>query len=262
MRRLILLGLVVFCLPMAVYAAGISGAETLGQGKIAVGLDQEFVFDRDMKLKSIDPALDPGETVETKPEISSMCRTMVKTSYGLLENLDIYVKLGTTDFKGKMPWTWTESGDSETGLMRVKGDSAFAYGFGLKGAYNLENDWIVGCDVQYLRHKNDYKGVDLGDWGEESFKGNVIFREWQVAPYVAKKIGNFVPYLGVKYSDLRTKFKVIWEDDEVETWKMKADNNIGIFLGTDYKFTDNWKLNVEGRFVDETAMNVACVYRF
>ncbi len=270
MKKLILLSLItLLCLPVAVYAASIGGAETQGQGKFAIGLDQEFVFDRDMELKSIDPALDldPDETFETKPEIDSVYRTMVKANYGLLENLDIYVKLGTADFKSNMDWTWTEAGGWETGTMKIKGDNAFAYGFGAKGTYNLKNDWIIGCDVQYLRHKNDYKGIDswedsTGDSGEESFKGNVTFQEWQVAPYIAKKIGNFVPYLGVKYSDLRTKFKVTWEDDEVETWKIEADDNFGVFLGTDFKIGDRFSLNLEGRFIDETAMSVGATYRF
>ncbi len=267
MKKLILLGLVVvLCLPLAVYAASIGGVETQGQGKFAIGLDQEFVFDRDMELKSMDPGIEKGE-LETKTEIDSMYRTMVKASYGVLENLDIFVKLGTADFKGKMDWTWREGGDWEKGTMKIKGDNAFAYGFGAKGTYNLKNDWIIGCDAQYLRHKNDYKGIESwedsgGDSGEESFKGDVTFQEWQVAPYIAKKIGNFVPYLGVKYSDLKTKFKVTREDDETETWKIEADDNFGVFLGTDYKIGENWKLNLEGRFVDETAMSVGATYRF
>ena len=270
MRKLIVLSLaLLLCLPLVVYAASMGGAETQGQGKFAIGMDQEFVFDRDMELKSMDPdqVVLWGGTLETKPEIDSMYRTMVKANYGVLDNLDIYVKLGTADFKGKMPWTWTEAGDWEKGTMKIEGDNAFAYGFGAKGTYNLKNDWIIGCDVQYLRHKNDYKGIDswedsTGDSGEESFKGNVTFQEWQVAPYIAKKIGNFVPYLGVKYSDLRTKFKVTWKNDKVETWKIEADDNVGVFLGTDYKIGENWKLNLEGRFVDETAMSLAATYKF
>lgn len=262
MKRIILLSLItLLCLPLASYASSIGGAETQGQGKFGIGLDQELVFDRDMELKSIDPSY-PDETVEAKPEIDSMYRTMVKASYGVLDNLDIYVKLGTADFKGEMPWTWTDPFGSETGIAKLKGDNAFAYGFGAKGTYNLKNDWIIGCDAQYLRHKNDYKGIYSGDWGEETFKGDITFQEWQVAPYIAKKIGNFVPYLGVKYSDLRQKVKVTWEDDEVETRKIEADDNVGVFVGTDYKIADNWKLNLEGRFVDETAISFGATYRF
>lgn len=268
MKRLILLSLItLLCLPVVVYAASIGGAETQGQGKIGIGLDQELVFNRDMKLKSIDPAFDPDETLEIEPEIDKMSRTMVKTSYGVLDNLDIYVKLGTADFESKADWRVTEPGGWEIGSLKVKGDNAFAYGFGAKGTYNLKNDWIIGCDIQYLRYKNDYKGIDtwtddVGDSGEESFKGDVTSQEWQIAPYIAKKIGNFVPYFGVKYSNLRTKNDVIWEDGETEIWKIEADDNVGVFLGTDYKIAENWKLNLEGRFIDETAMSLGATYKF
>ena len=261
MKKIILLGLAVFfCLPLAVYASSIGGAETQGQGKFGIGLDQEIVFNRDMKLKSIEPALEPGETLEMKPEIDKMSRTMVKTSYGVLDNLDVYVKLGIADFEDTNNYTYDDGSGPETGNIKNKGDNAFAYGIGAKGTYNLENDWIIGCDVQYLRHKNDYKGV--GDGGD-SLKGDVTFQEWQVAPYIAKKIGNLVPYLGVKYSDLRTEYKLTLEgDDEVETWKTEADDNFGVFLGIDYKIADNWKLNFEGRFADETAISLGATYKF
>lgn len=265
MRKLLFLSLIIFLsLPVVAKAASVGGAETQEQGVISIGLDQEFVFDRDLKLKSMDPA--PDVILEIKPEIDSMHRTMVKANYGVLDNLDIYVKLGTADFKSEMPYTWTGSDESETGIIKIKGDNAFAYGFGAKGTYNLENDWIIGCDVQYLRHKNDCKGIaseDAEDGDEDSFKGDVTFQEWHIAPYIAKKLGNFVPYLGVKYSDLRTKFKQTWEDDdEAGTWKIEAEDNVGVFLGTDYKVNDVWSLNLEARFVDETAMSFAAAYKF
>jgi len=33
-------------------------------------------------------------------------------------------------------------------------------------------------------------------------------------------------------------------------------------VGTDFKITDTWKLNLEGRFVDETAMSLGATYKF
>jgi len=86
-------------------------------------------------------------------------------------------------------------------------------------------------------------------------------QEWHIAPYIAKKLGNFVPYLGVRYSDLRQNYKVVLEDESSKI-KFKADDNFGVFVGTDFKITDTWKLNLEGRFVDETAMSLGATYKF
>lgn len=279
MKKAMMLSLVVLLtLPLTVYAASIGGAETQGQGKFALGLDQEFVFDRDGKM--LTTTIISGTVTENWPiksEIDKMYRTMAKASYGLLDNLDVYVRLGTADpdYTEKVSGTWTDSAGvppqdkgTFTGTAKYKGDNALAYGFGMKGTYDLKNDWLVGCDVQYLRHKNDYKasgsaiiyddnGTAIGEDTDE-WKGEITFYEWHVAPYVAKKFGNFLPYLGVRYSDARIKGK----DEDGDTTKIKADDNFGVFLGTDYKIGENWRLNLEGRFVDETAMSVGATYRF
>jgi len=279
MKKLILLSLItLLCLPVVVYAASIGGAETQGKGKFSIGLDQEFVFDKDGK--KIDSVVTDGTVTEVWPieiEIDKMYRTMAKASYGLLDNLDVYVRLGTADpdYEEKANGTWTDSAgvaplDKGTfaATAKYKGDTAFAYGFGMKGTYDLKNDWLVGCDVQYLRHKNDYKasatlvvyddaGTNIGEDIEE-WKGEMTLYEWHVAPYIAKKLGNFVPYLGVRYSDARLNAK----DEGGDKAKVKADDNVGVFVGTDYKLGDSWKLNLEGRFIDETAMSVGATYRF
>ena len=123
MKKLILLGLVVvLCLPVAVYAASIGGAETQGQGKFSIGRDQEFVFDKDMKDVITDEgyAYDGTLTILTGDEpfdlnlsgvvsdyknkinIDNMSRTMIKLSYGVLDHLDIFVRLGEAKFKQKI----------------------------------------------------------------------------------------------------------------------------------------------------------------
>ncbi len=282
MRRVILLGLLLFfCLPVAVYAASIGGAETQGQGKFAIGLDQEFIFKRDIKKKTQSfsgaaAGVALTGSLDVKPEIKNMYRTMVKASYGLLEGLDVYVKLGAAEeVKGKYSYgdiNWTAAGVQGTipfsATGKFKTDNAFAYGGGLKAAYALPDDWLIGADAQYLRHKHDYKATFSGTYIdpvtggtvllEGSPEGKITFQEWHFAPYVAKKLGNFIPYLGVKYSDLRIKEK----GSQDEAQKYKADDNVGVFLGTDCKIGENWKLNLEGRFVDETAMSAACSYGF
>lgn len=132
----------------------------------------------------------------------------------------------------------------------------------------MQNKWLLGCDAQYLRHKNDYKAsgsvTTYDDSGSEivhdsdDWKGEITFYEWHVASYVAKKLNNFVPYLGIRYSDARLKDK----DEDEEVSKVKADDNFGVFFGTDYKIDDNWSLNLETRFIDETAISFDGTYKF
>src|SRR3989344_3732542 len=123
MKKLLFLGLIIsLCLGIAVpgYAASIGGAETQRKGKIGVGLEQEFVFGRDLKHQS------GVENVQSAAvEIDSIYRTLAKISYGLLDNLDVYVKLGTADAKVKGPITTVVEGER---IYSAKTDNAFVWG--------------------------------------------------------------------------------------------------------------------------------------
>lgn len=252
MKKLIVSLITFLCLPVAVEAASIGGVETQGQGKFSIGFDQEFVFDRDIGHKSgsftaIDlPAVDWKEG-----EIDKMSRTMVKASYGLLDNLDVYLKLGivNAEMKAKMIDAGTEK------IFTAKIDNAFAWGVGLKASYEFNEDWLLGVDLQHhLRHKYDARCTYPGraDWDVDYF-----FYEWHLAPYIAKRIENLVPYFGVKYSDLRIKL-----EKDADNVMLEADNNFGVFLGTDYKVDDVWSLNLEARFIDEIAISFGGTHRF
>lgn len=261
MRFVFVYIMVLFLIPSVGYPATIGGAETQGRNKISISFDQEFIFDRDMKFDKTTLPLPPGVKM-THVKIDKMYRSMVKLSYGVIDNIDIYVRLGAADFDAKRNWY---DGAWEVAREDYKGKYAFAYGAGLKCTYPFGDGWLIGADIQYLRHTNNYSEpfVIIGDGYTGS--GKATFQEWQVAPYIAKKIGNFLPYLGAKYSDLRiaARSAVPWLETP-KNWRTRdeADSNFGAFAGIDYKLGEHWKLNIEGRFVDETAMSVGFGYKF
>jgi opacity protein-like surface antigen len=258
MKKIVFLALIIlFSFPLAAYAASIGDAETQGQFKFGIGLDQEYVFKRDLKFKSISPAVPPFIEI-TDNEVKRMYRPMVKASFGVFDFLDVYIKLGTANYR--MENTVLDTGFPIEGI-ETRPRWGFAYGGGLKAAYALKCGFLIGGDVQYLRHRQKFRLSDTYlPTGEESdFRGKATFQEWQVAPYVGMKIGNFTPYLGAKYSDVRIKSKV----DEVDVkFKFKADDNVGAFVGISYKIMEKLKVNLEGRFIDETAMSFGLTYKF
>jgi outer membrane protein W len=257
-KKLIIVSLaILLCLPAVAYAATIGGTETQGKGKLSIGLDQEFVFNRDMEfVKETGYSITPGSSLQDV-EINDINRTMIKASYGVIDNLDIYVRLGIANLNEQDRWYVNGNYDSQQNLT---GKCASAYGLGLKYTYPLGDKWLLGVDAQYLRHRNSYSGkwtIDDSPW-----QGHMTIQEWQIAPYVARRIGNFIPYLGVKYSDLRLLDK--GNDNSQTGWNTthKAEHNCGVFLGTDFKIGGHWKLNIEGRFIDETAMSIGAAYKF
>jgi hypothetical protein len=53
MKKLILLSLMLLlCLPLVAYSAGIGSPTTNGQFKLGIGWDNDYVFNRDVELKS------------------------------------------------------------------------------------------------------------------------------------------------------------------------------------------------------------------
>ena len=258
MKRLIVLSLAFLCMPIASYAASIGGAETTGKGKLGVGFDTEYIFGKDWKFKSA-TNLAANQTIKDI-ETEKGYYAGMKAAYGLLDNLDVYVRAGASDYKVKSQFFTGSRADDK---LKFDTDTDFAYGFGLKGTYNLNENLLLGCDLQYRRSKHEAEGKDTPVSGAESsttYKSFVI-QEWHVAPYIAKKLGNFVPYLGVRYSDAKLDIERPDSSNFGEV-KAEADNNVGVFVGTDYKLGENWKLNLEGRFVDETAMSFAATYKF
>lgn len=257
MKKLILLSLVlIFCLSGAASAAGIGGAETQGQFKFGIGLDQEFMSSRDLKFKSSNMEFLPGlEMVNS--EIKNMHRTTIKGSFGVFDFLDVYVNLGAAQYEGKKE---LELGGVTQERDKFKARRGLAYGGGLKGTYVFKNGFLIGGDLQYLSHKRKFQetATDAITGEKEAIKGNVIFQEWQVAPYIGMKIGNWTPYLGMKYSDVKVKFK----DEEGDWFKFMAKDKVGAFLGTDWRVSKHWRLNIEGRLVDETAVSAGITYRF
>ncbi|MEW6170800.1 MAG: hypothetical protein AB1472_04520, partial [Candidatus Omnitrophota bacterium] len=242
----------------------------------------------------------------SKPKIDRLYRTTAKISYGLFKNLDILVKLGSVNLKlrdeglrGSFNNVLVVTGNPfnpttaiillNNGDLDYDIDNAFVWGIGFKATYDLAKNWLIGIDAQYLRHKHDYDAASLemvtiiGGPGNnaiyESWSGTLTAYEWQIAPYLAKKIGNFIPYLGLKYSDLRIKDQsqvgykyyitmitsnspFIDVGSSNYTKKYKAVDHVGPFVGLDYNITKNLKLNIEGRFVDETAISGNISYKF
>ncbi len=272
MRRLLATILAVgfiFITGSIVNAASVGSPVTQGKGKVAVGFDGSFIFDKNLNFRgaeNIDPF--PDEDVKDA-DIEGGYQLMLKTSYGILDNLDVYVKLGWVDYKIDSIFQGTRETGTYSFPFVMNTDSDFAYGLGVKGNYEFRPSWLIGYDLQYLRSKHDMYLTKKRTTEPTGVFKSTVMQEWHVAVSLAKKIKSFLPYVGVRYSDARFKTKgiedqLVWGADMawLYDFKFKADNNVGVFLGTDYNITKNLSVNIEGRFIDETAMSLGATYKF
>lgn len=243
-------------------AASVGSPKTQGQGKIAATAEWSYIFSRDLDFVS---ATRPPGHENDRPlnfRIVKGNNVTGKVSYGLFNAMDIYIKLGVAnyDFKGDV-----FVGDIKRVEEKLSAGNSFLYGGGFKFVYELKEGWIIGCDAQYLTsdHELDFRATNVTSGGVTTAKyADFRIQEWQAAPYIAKKIADFMPYLGARYSGFRIKQENPNDPRRWDNLIFNADYNVGVFAGMDWNFGNSFKLNVEGRFVDETAMSVGAVYRF
>jgi len=264
MKKLLILFLMgtVVVTTVPAQAASVGSPKTEGRGKVATTVEWSYVFGRDLGYeKATRPA---GNDIYRAANfrISRGYNVAGRISYGIFDAIDIYVKLGAANynFKGDVL-----AGDTKSVDENLIAGNSFLYGGGFKLAYELKKNWIIGCDAQYLTsgHELDFRAANLTTGVVTTAKyANCRLQEWQVAPFVAKKIAGFTPYLGVRYSDFRMVQK---NPDSSKRWDhlvFRADYNVGVFTGIDWGPGKNFKLNVEGRFVDETALSIGATYKF
>lgn len=261
-----------------------------GSGKFSLGLEYDGIFNRDMKVKS-------GSYKQTEAGMASKetypfsgdsindvkmrsNRFFLKGSAGVHPNLDFYVKLGVSDLTWKQKYL---SPGVSAERDKIDGDHGFAWGIGAKAKiYETSGGLRFMADAQYMRYKvdGDYRvnGTDLKEVIMDSdpsitdpvYNTKTTLQEWQIALYVNKTFGQFSPYAGMKYSDaiLNNELNISFTDSigflskKFET-KYRADKNIGIFIGADiHIISKKLSMNIEGRFIDETAVTVGMNYRF
>jgi len=258
MKKVILLSLMMLLgLPLAAYAAGVGGPPIQG---LTIGFGQDFESGRDMKPTPIVLPVVRGTITSGGCHIRHWYRTMLHVGYGLFDFLEVYVKLGGAGFKFRT--------DIEDQLGNPVADATvhtkmgFAYGGGVKAAYEFKDGpvkgLLIGADAQYLRHTQRYHTMINSVMGPDSDSGNVTLQEWQIGPFVGYRIMNFLPYVGMKYSDVRLRFS-----GGGENTKFRADDHFGGFVGLTYDIVPRkLMLNVEGRFIDETGINCNVIYKF
>lgn len=266
MKKIILIGVFIFVLslPSIGKAATVgNNAETLGgSGKYSIGLEYDSVFNR-----NLDDNIDP----ELKDITGNFGAVLVRGAVGVHTNVDIILKLGMANSNVTVNYP---SGYTVRKAEYEGGYKFPAFGAGVKAKLfePTEGLRLMG-DAQffYTEVDNTIK-LDGKDWKTydtsiSSYTSKSKFQEFQVALYVNQTMGQFSPYLGIKYSDLKGSV----ENNRTYTTgstgsgrgDVKSDSNFGIFLGTDiYAISNQLSINVEGRFLDETAGSVGINYRF
>lgn len=216
-----------FFLNSVCYAAPLYGPDMPKRNQWYMGFETLLVFKRDMH-KAL------GEAKSSQ--------YFLNTSYGIYDWFSFDGKLGAGD---------VEFDTREAG--RLDFDFGFAGAYGVR--FKIYND-----QPKRIKAIFGFQHISAHPPKEEvnNVKYSAIWDEWQLSLLVSKGIGKIDPYLGVKASQLY----IIRKDNMQSDWSWNgARDHFGIIVGSNVDLLRNWYFNLEGRFIDETAISMALSYK-
>lgn len=180
-----------------------------------------------------------------------------KISFYLGKKLDVYGLVGT--YEGKI-----KDFIDKSYIITTKMDAVLGGGVSYV-LYEREFSGGVlrlGADAKYRQFEPEIDSVKQYRETVATTNNVLSFKEWQASLGLAYQYKRFIPYVGLKYSDMDANI----EFKQGST--VRSDNTIdskdiwGLFYGLDILLQDSISFNIEGRNIDEKAVNMGLNARF
>ncbi len=227
-------------------AVGAAGAATIGapgippgQGRFSFGLEYISVRGRNLSDENFEP-----RAVDTEA-----LHYLGTVKYGLSERLTLFGRAGSSDL--------TIYGQE---LYPHSSDMGWGGGFNFVLLEDLSMNLKMLGGAQYYTYEPDPAEGRSFDWQEWDASMAVLIvnridaRRPLIEPFALTQTSF---YAGGRYSDAR----VDWTRG-ADSGTLKAEDNLGYFVGIDLVFNDNYAFSLEGRFRDERAYTAAISFKF
>jgi opacity protein-like surface antigen len=239
------------------YGPGIANLQESGIGPIKAGFDAEFVFDRDLD----------GESGVSSAESEGQ-KYLLRIGYTISDRMEPYIKLGTSHLKA----SWNQNGVQA----KAKAENGFAFGIGGKALlFDIPEHRIrFSVDGQYLYTDPDIKDVHIDGSNRTISASEFKVSEWQVAGILSMEFlindssnnpatpYSLIPYLGLAYTDSKTGVKFTSDNVNYDLGDASSKNKFVFLTGCDITAPENISLNVEGKWIGETAASGGCTLKF
>jgi opacity protein-like surface antigen len=243
--------------PKIPYGNGIANLKDSGMGPLKVSFDFNNIFDKDLKV----------EGSKSNGEIEGQ-EYLMRIGYTIADRFEPYARLGVVNLKTK----WQESGND----FKVRSDQGFGAGVGMKAlVFDLPEQRLrLSLDGQYFYADPDVKSARINGVGSSISATEFKITQWHIAGILSMEfiIGgdkdnpatpySILPYVGLAYADSTTKVKFKTGSTSYDLGTAKNDDNILFITGCDITSPENISINVEGRFIGETAGGGGCTVKF
>lgn len=233
---------------LTVLAAPVSIAAPIGPVRPAAwrwraGYEMGLAWDRDFASSA-----NGADRFEFDKRFSYLGRI----AFGLAENWEVSARVGAATLR------IIDVGDpvsDAAGNSRNSFDlrTEIAWGAGAKGIlwHDALPGWDVALDAQYLAHGR-HDGVVTHGPRTGRVATRVEAGEWTTALLLQTRYRTLTPYLGPTFGDAWIRGGGL---------DLDADDHVGFVVGTGADF-EGWQVYAEGRFLDETAVNMGLIWTF
>jgi len=192
---------------------------------------------------------------------------LARIGVGILEKFNLYVDIGQAS---EMGYTYTLLGEKYT----VEYDDEIMWGVGASALiYRWDNGLEVGAQASYRETDTglDTVAIDANTYTNAQLTSlsDGGYEEIQAALEVAWKTDNFIPYVGIKYSDVDVGSTFTVGSVERKASGKDSSETIGAFVGLTIlpklaatPASEQFSINLEGRFIDEEAFSAGVSYKF
>jgi len=178
--------------------------------------------------------------------------------------VDVFGSLGASRIKAN--WRITPPAG---GLTRIETETRYHFSWSAGGRVVIwHNDkTALGITGRYFSTEPEISWLTSDGLPLIVRGGNICYNEWQVDFGLSHKIGLFVPYFGIKYSDAKSQISglpggVVISNSGTNTIEMKRRNHVGGFIGVTLTNGCKFLVNIEARLADEEAATVSGQFRF
>lgn len=216
----------------------------------------DFVTDRKQQVRN-------QKSIET--EIAQRDFNGAEITINLYDRFDLLGRLGY----GSYTTRWNVAPETDLKLS-TRGD--FAWGVGARALLHQWEETSLSVSGSYVwgnakvqRAETGGMGLDLV--GQQSvLNQNVHQREkkWNFGAMIGHQIENFTPYFGLQYIQDKTYFKesIALADQTLTLPSFSSRKKIGTVVGIGLTAGKKASLNLEGRFINESALTITGQARF
>jgi hypothetical protein len=219
---------------------------------LKAGYEWDFVDERNLQLKG------NSQGLHRKVRSFDAMGNFGVATFGMADRVEMYGVFGSYSTHT----TYRPVSDNE---VKFTTDGQFAWEIGGRVILAYWGDLQLGIDAKYFSYSPSIDRLTVnGEHVHESGAG-FHYNEWQVGAGVSYRFRYVVPYAGMKYSNVRSKYYHLNAIDEIFPRKHFTLENrypIGFFLGCGVSLERALDFNAEFRFLDELAVTVAADLRF